>query len=156
MQLSFSEKLGLDPSARYVVFDFWNQRLLGVFKDHMEVDIEPHDTRVLHVHPLLAQPQLIGMSRHISGAYSVLELKWDEAKRTLRGTSQTVPGDAYVLYVYVPDGLAVAKVDGRAGQGGAVPARWQRSGDCLTITLAGQKEPIHWEITFAGVLSNGQ
>ena len=37
----------------------------------MKVEIEPHDTRVLLIHPLLNRPQLIGTSRHITGAYSI-------------------------------------------------------------------------------------
>jgi hypothetical protein len=148
-QISFSQKLGLDPSTPCVVFDYWNQRPLGIFKDRMEVEIEPHDTRVLHIHPLLERPQLIGISRHISGAYSVLDLKWDAAKSALRGSAQTVPGDTYTLYVHVPDGLAVAKIEAASAGVGAVPARKNRAGNCLMIHLAGQQAPIEWQVTFA-------
>src|SRR5438309_4346044 len=31
--LSLPSKLGLDQDASYVAFDFWNQKLLGVFKN---------------------------------------------------------------------------------------------------------------------------
>ena len=58
----------------------------------MEVEIEPHDTRVLHIHPLLGRPQLIGISRHISGAYSVLDLKWDAAQSILQRLFPDRPG----------------------------------------------------------------
>jgi hypothetical protein len=150
-QVSFSEKLGLEPATPCVVFDYWNQRPLGIFKDRMEVEIEPHDTRVLHIHPWLGRPQLIGISRHISGAYSVLDLKWDAAKSVLRGSSQTVPGDAYTLYVNVPDGLTVAKTEATAAGVGAVPARQDWAGNCLMIYLAGRQEPIEWRVTFASV-----
>jgi hypothetical protein len=148
-QVSFSQKLGLDPATPYVVFDYWNQRPLGIFKDRMEVQIEPHDTRVLHIHPWLGRPQLIGISRHITGAYSVLDLKWDTVKNALRGSSQTVPGDAYTLYVNVPDGLTVAKAEATVAGVGAVPARQGWAGRCLMIRLAGRQEPIEWQVTFA-------
>jgi len=124
-----------------------NQRLLGVFKDRIEVDIEPHDTRVLHIHSLQGRPQLIGISRHISGAYSVLDLEWDSAQSILKGSSQTVPGDTYAMYVHVPDGLAVAKVEASAGAR-AVPAHWECAGHRLMVSLAGQQEPIDWKLTF--------
>ena len=93
-QISFSQKLGLEPATPYVVFDYWNQRPLGIFKDRLEVEIEPHDTRVLHIHPWLGRPQLIGISRHISGAYSLLDLQWDAAKTpcaALPGPSRAMP-----------------------------------------------------------------
>ncbi len=147
-QISFSQKLGLEPATPYVVFDYWNQRPLGIFKDRLEVEIEPHDTRVLHTHPWLGRPQLIGISRHISGAYSLLDLQWDAAKSALRGSSRTVPGDAYTLYVNVPDGLTVAKAEATAAGVGAVPARQDWAGNCLVIHLAGQPEPIAWQVTF--------
>jgi hypothetical protein len=49
-ELSFAEQLGLDPAHSYVAFDFWNQKLYGVFKGGMKVEIEPHDTRVFLIH----------------------------------------------------------------------------------------------------------
>ena len=155
-QVSFSQKLGLDPATPYVVFDYWNRRPLGIFKDRMEIEIEPHDTRVLHVHPWLGRPQLIGISRHISGAYSLLDLKWDAAKSALRGSSQTVPGDAYTLYVNVPDGLTVAKAEAAAAGGIAVPARRDWAGNCLMLCLAGRREPIEWQVTFAPAAAVGR
>jgi len=45
--LSFADKLGLSPGSRCVVFDFWNQKLFGVFKDQMKVEIGSHDTLVV-------------------------------------------------------------------------------------------------------------
>ena len=49
--VSFTDKLGMADGSRFIVFDFWNQKLAGVYEDKMEVDIEPHDTRVLLIHP---------------------------------------------------------------------------------------------------------
>ena len=99
-EISFSDKLGLDGGIPYVIFDFWNQKLLGVYRDRLNIDIEPHDTRLLLVHPLQDKPQLIGTSRHITGAYSILDLRWD-GRNTLLGSSETVPGDdLFSFYLY--------------------------------------------------------
>lgn len=65
-------RINLQDGHRYVVFDFWNQKLLGVFSDAIQIDIEGHDTRVLLIHPLLNRPRLIANSRHVSAAYSHL------------------------------------------------------------------------------------
>ena len=56
--LSFAEKLGLPLAAKFIAFDFWNQKLLGVFQGRMAVEVAGHDTRVLFLHPLLNRPNL--------------------------------------------------------------------------------------------------
>ena len=147
-ELSFADKLGVDPQTSYVVFDFWSQKLLGVFKDKMAVTIAPHDTRVLLIHPLMDHPQLVGTSRHITGAYSIQGLKWDAAKNQLRGTSETVSGDAYTLWVYVPTGMNFGHVRARTSGGAEIPAQPELSGNSLKVTFAGQPEPVQWEAEF--------
>ena len=96
--------------VRYAVFDYWEQRLLGVFTDTIPLDVAPHDTRVILVHPLQPHPQLVGISRHITGEHSMLALEWEAATRTLRGTSQGVAGEDYALFVQVPQGASVTRV----------------------------------------------
>jgi hypothetical protein len=147
-ELSFTDKLGLSAGSRYIAFDFWGQKLLGVYQGRMRVQIEPHDTRVLLMHPFLNRPQLIGISRHITGAYSVLDLAWDAAKDQLRGSSETVPGEAYTLFVYVPDGATVSQV--RAATKGAreVPVRPELTGNSLMISFQGQQEVVDWQVKF--------
>src|ERR1051325_11319079 len=75
-RVGLADKLGLDGDSKYVVFDFWNQKFLGSFSDHVELPVAAHDTRVLLIHPEMNRPQLIGLSRHISGTYSVLSQAW--------------------------------------------------------------------------------
>jgi Melibiase/Alpha galactosidase C-terminal beta sandwich domain len=147
--LSFAEKLGLPSGTRYVVFDFWAQRLLGVFADTLPLRIEPHDTRVVLIHPLLPRPQLVGTSRHITGAYSVESVEWDAATRRLRGSSRTVPGEDYALFLHVPEGMAVSAVDATAEGGGRVPVAQETSGPSLKITFRGQPEAIAWQVEFS-------
>jgi hypothetical protein len=145
--LDLGEKLGLDPEQRYVVFDFWNQKLLGTYKSHLLATIEPHDTRVLFIHPLSNRPQIVGISRHISGAYSIQRLSWDDAARTLHGSSQTVPGDPYVLWFYVPDGMEILRVRAVV-QGRDLPARHEREGNSLMVRFDGQQSSVDWEVAF--------
>ena len=109
-ELSFADKLGLSAGSRYIAFDYCGQKLFGVFKDRMKVEIDPHDTRIFLLHPVLNRPQLVGTSRHITGAYSIEDLAWDSSKKRLRGASETVPGDSYTLWFYVPEGVTVAQV----------------------------------------------
>ena len=149
-EFSFADKLGVDPEASYVVFDFWAQKILGGFKGQMAVTIEPHDTRVFLVHPLLNRPQLVGTSRHITGAYSTRDLAWDGSKNLLRGSSETVSGEAYTLWFYIPKGAAVSRI-GAGTKGNAVVAVQQElSGNSLKVTFPGQPEAVDWEVEFTG------
>jgi len=146
--LDFAGKLGLNPELSYVVFDFWGQKLLGTFKGKMDVAIDPHDTRVLLIHPLAKHPQLVGTSRHISGAYSIDDLAWDSAKNSIRGTSESVPGDDYTLWFYVPAGVNVAGVRVQTKAQPAVAAQHELAGNVLKVTFKGQAAPAEWEISF--------
>jgi hypothetical protein len=65
-KVSLVDKLGRSSSTGYTAFDFWNQKLLGVFADELELPIDPHDTRVLPIHPALNRPQLAGETRATS------------------------------------------------------------------------------------------
>jgi hypothetical protein len=147
-ELSFTDKLGVDPEASYVVFDFWAQKLLGVFKRRMDVSIEPHDTRVLLIHPVLNRPQLVGTSRHITGAYSIRDVKWEASQHRLRGSSDTVPGDDYSLWFYVPNGSGGSQARAHTSANATIPVRQERQGNALRLTFPGQTEPVEWEIAF--------
>jgi hypothetical protein len=147
-ELSFADKLGVDPEASYVVFDFWAQKLLGVFQGKMAVTIEPHDTRVLLIHPLANHPQLVGTSRHITGAYSIQGMEWDGAQHRLRGTSETVSGDAYTLWVYVPKGVSISQVRARTKGNAEVPVQHELRGNSLGLSFQGQPEAVDWEVEF--------
>ena len=145
--IDLSEKLGLDPSGKYVAFDFWNQKILGVVKQDLSIEIDPHDTRVLLIHPLAQHPQLVGLSRHISGTYSLRELSWDSSKNILSGTSESVPGDPYALWVNVPDGFKVLGVKATS-KSREIALEKQSDGSSLTVRFKGVAEPVHWEIRF--------
>ena len=149
MGISFADKLGLSSGSPYVAFDFWGQKLLGVFKDRLEVEVEPHDTRVLLIHPWLNRPQVVGTSRHITGAYSILDLAWNSSTNRLRGSAQTVPGDNYSLWVYVPEGVKVARVHAAAKGGQDVPVHYEQTGNSLMVSFQGQQEAVDWEVEFA-------
>ena len=146
--LSFGEQLGLAADAPYLVFDFWQQRLLGVFLGRMSVEIEPHDTRVLTIRPALERPQLVGISRHISGSFSVLSLDWDAATYQLRGSSQSVPGEDYTLFIHVPKGIRVAGVAAAAGDFRGLPVRQTLTGELLQVIFAGQAQAVRWTVSF--------
>ncbi len=146
-KVAFADKLGLAPGS-YAVFDFWAQKLLGVFEGSIDLQVEPHDTRVLLIHPALHHPQLMGTARHISGSFSIDEQAWDETKNRLHGTSTTIAGAPYTLWIRVPKGFSVSAAKAASGSG-EVPVQKELNGELLTLVFAGQPGPVQWDVSFA-------
>lgn len=144
----FFNQLGLALDRRYVVFDFWKQQPLGVFKNKLDLSIEPHDTRVLFIHPLADRPQLIGNSRHISGTYSIVSQGWNETGKELHGESNTIPGQPYILWFYIPNSYTKASVQVNVKTGKAISATWRQQGGFASLRFTGADEPVKWRIRF--------
>ena len=145
--IDLKQKLGLAANRDYVVFDFWLQAELGVARNTLDISIQPHDTRVLFVHPLLDRPQLVGMSRHISGSFSLQNVAWDDKKQTLRGTSETVAKDPYTVWIHLPDRVRVAQAKAKAA-GHEVAVTQKVRGNSLMLRFEAQPAPVDWEIAF--------
>jgi hypothetical protein len=146
--IDLASKLQLDPALPYVVFDFWNQKLVGVFEKSIQLEVEPHDTRVLAVHPLQRHPQLIGNSRHISGSFSVLANHWDGDKLVMSGKAQTVGDDPYTAWIYFPKGFSVRGVEAASVTRKAVVVNEKADGELLGISFHGGGEVVSWTIQF--------
>ena len=143
-RISFRDKLGLNPQNPYIAFDFWQQKLVGVFEDGLEVVIEPHDTRVFIIRPALSRPQLLATSRHITGAFSIKSLAWKQSESTLTGSSQTIPDEPYSLFVYIPEDLTMYGINTNA------EILFQKNTNgLLEVAFKGQKELINWSFVFS-------
>jgi hypothetical protein len=149
--ISLKDKLGIDQAAGYVVFDFWNKKLSGLCTDRIDVEVEPHDTKVLLVHPDLGHPQLVGISRHISGVYSLSDIDWENNSLTLKGKSETLKGEAYVLYVYVPDGLSVARIKASSSENSVVETASELEDNLLRVNIGGSNGSVSWQVQFANI-----
>jgi hypothetical protein len=149
--IRLEDDLGLEKGKEYLVFDFWNQKLKEITKDEITSMIPAHGTQVYFIRPVLARPQLMATSRHITGAVSIKQLVWDPSKSTLSGTSEIVEGAFYSLFFHVPEGMAVSKVDSKA------EILFHKMRDqVLEVKFSGRtaKEDqniINWTIEFQGV-----
>jgi hypothetical protein len=112
--ISLGEDLGLNAEKEYLVFDFWDQKLKEIAKEKITASIPAHGTRVYFIKPVLERPQLLATSRHITGAVSIKQLAWEPSKSILSGTSEIVVGTPYSLFIHVPEGMEVSKVDAEA------------------------------------------
>jgi hypothetical protein len=147
LKLDLAQKLGLSGDRSYVAFDFWNHRDLGVINRSLESRIEGHDTRVLFIRPLLNRPQLVGISRHISGSYSVRALEWDSSKHLLRGSSIAPEGEPYTLWIHVPAEFHASRITAQS-RAKIVATDNDVSGQSLSVQFRGQTAPVDWEVQF--------
>jgi melibiase-like protein/alpha galactosidase C-like protein len=151
-RVNLEAKLGLPGGKPYVVFDFWNQKEIGVIDQALEADIEPHDTRVLFVHPLLDRPQLVGMSRHISGTYSIQKLEWIASQHRLDGRSDAPTDATYTLWIHLPQGMHPTRFAAHAGTRD-IAITHNLNGRSLAIRFQGQHEPVDWEVEFTSSMA---
>lgn len=141
--LDFARTLGLAPESHYIVFDFWNRKLLGSFSGSVDADVNSHDTRVFLIHPDLRTPQVLGTSRHLTGAFSQQGLKWDERGRALSGTSETIAAAPYSVWIRVPPGYRVSHIVAPSTH------QQQQEGELFTLTFDGSGHPVDWEVDFS-------
>jgi hypothetical protein len=103
----------------------------------------------LLVHPVLDRPQLIGISRHITGACSIQQVAWDSSQWVLSGASESVAGQEYILFFHVPDNVAVGEARASAKSGAVVPVHLERTGALLSAAFEGGPEVVSWQLGFA-------
>jgi hypothetical protein len=94
--------LGLNPSKKYYVYDFWNSRLIGVHPGsaRLEQGLRPGEARMMSIHAVEAHPQFISTNRHImQGFEDMVRCEWEGKSAELRGTSKVIGGETYRVVI---------------------------------------------------------
>jgi hypothetical protein len=100
-------QLGLDPHNDYAVFEFWEEKLLGISKAGVELTLPPESSRIISIRKLSGVPQLIGTDMHLlQGYHEVKGITWDGKKGVLSGNYRRMTGIAGKAFLYVPEGYA--------------------------------------------------
>ncbi|MBI5833330.1 MAG: hypothetical protein HZB16_13615 [Armatimonadetes bacterium] len=91
--------LGLDPRRTWYAYDFWNACSLGKLPagGTLSQTLRPGEARVIALHAVEANPQVLATDRHLSqGQWDLVgRPSWDAARATLRGASRVVGGEPY-------------------------------------------------------------
>jgi hypothetical protein len=142
-EVSFEGTLGLNPDKSYLVFDFWNQRLGGVFREGFKAGIKSYDTRVFIVRPAESRPQFITSDRHLTGAVGVERLAWDETAGSVSGTAHMMPDEDLSLFFHVPMDRSFAKfvADGKV-------LETRQEGELLKVRIAAKQGTVDWTCRF--------
>ena len=133
------KELGL-PAGSYLIWDFWQMRLLGKLGRELKVDVEPGNVRCLRIMPMPDRPAVVSTDMHITqGLVELDKVKWSARKLQLSGEP---PGArrARAVYLYIPTGYVLR-------EGG--PAVMVAEG-CARLPLEFGEATVTWAVRFAG------
>ena len=105
-------ELGLDPTVKHLLFDFWDRSCRWLDEGLVEETIEPRYERILIVHPEPAEPMVAATSRHLlGGAVEVADesVSTDNGVTTLTATIDSPVGHEFTVWV-AGAGLTLDKV----------------------------------------------
>jgi hypothetical protein len=98
---------GLDPGAEYAVFEFWEEKFLGVHRGGIELTLPPQCSRVISLRKITGVPQLIGTDMHLlQGHHEISRLAWDAQHGVLSGRYRRAPGLQGKAFFLVPAGYS--------------------------------------------------
>jgi hypothetical protein len=100
------KQLQLDPEKKYVVYDFWMERLVGEVSHNIELRVLPESVTLLSFHEKKNIPQVISTDRHVlQGAVEINDIEWDETNKRLIGVSTGPVKTSHNVLVYIPEGI---------------------------------------------------
>lgn len=148
--------LGLDSTAAYHVYDFWNGTYYGAWKHGVFIDVPPADVRVMTLVRATERPVLVSTSRHITqGWVELLALRHGGTSThpSLSGESRVIGGDPYTLTVGLPRGAPTFRLTAARVQGGVdgapVSVSWSSHQGYATVTIrTDTTQAVRWEIEF--------
>lgn len=107
------DEIGESEKRRFIGWEFWGGRLLGVLSGRMELPVSPRSVRLVALQPDLGHPQFLSSDRHITqGAIGLKDHRWQGGKLTIK--AEVIGGFPQTLRFAVPQGYVFksATVDG--------------------------------------------
>jgi hypothetical protein len=99
--------LGLSPETDATVFEFWEQKFIGIHRGKLTLTLPSQSSRILAIHKLASHPQIIGTDmHHLQGYHELTKLSWDDKAHVLSGECKRMPGISGQLFIYVPKGFS--------------------------------------------------
>lgn len=92
----------LDSNKRYYIYDFWNNKLIGIFKgnEYFNVHLGSLESAIFSVKEVGNNPQIIHTNRHImQGWMDTKNILWEKSNKTLHGASLTAVDEPYIMII---------------------------------------------------------
>jgi hypothetical protein len=126
-------------SGRYLAFDFWKEKFLGVVEKPVFDRLERGACQVIALRPDLNRPQVLGTNRHLSqGVYELDRITW--RANVLSGNFKRGPGRQWSVFVRVPSAWRVDGVSPGISS--------SLEGEVLKLTFPEGSEGMDWRVEF--------
>ncbi|MHB0997862.1 MAG: hypothetical protein ACYC27_01335 [Armatimonadota bacterium] len=142
-----SDEVG-KTDRKYVLYDFWNQRLLGKYTGSASFKLPEKSGRVIVVREIQNHPQILSIGDHIGqGVEELRESRWDAGIQTLTCTTQGRRGATNtVVRMYIPEGWKIRSVAVNNKS-----ASWEEyHPEVIRLEIPDKNGPVTWRATFDG------
>lgn len=100
------ERLGIDSHAQ-IVWDFWEERYLGIRSGGLAVDVLPRSVRLLRISQQREHPWLLSTDMHVrQGQAEIEDVQWNSGSSTLMFRATRPKGYRGNVYLRIRKGLA--------------------------------------------------
>jgi hypothetical protein len=131
--------LELNKSKKYYVFDFWNQKPLGVIAGSgvLSANLLGGEALVFAIKEVENHPQIIGTNRHVMcGLMELSNTNWDERKKKLQFTADLIGGETMDITIAVPEGANYKTV---AVKSDTSKVTFEQDGQYVRISASSEK-----------------
>lgn len=99
-------KLDIPEDKEYLMFDFWNEQFLGIFKEsYIFKNVPGRSVKLVCMREKKARPQILSTDIHFTqGAVEFEKVAWDENTCSLRGVLKNYRPGPHKLFVYLSGG----------------------------------------------------
>jgi hypothetical protein len=103
------KRIGLDPAAEYLVWNFWNERCDGICKATLQMTAAPQSVTLLRLSAKRPHPWLVSTDMHVrQGQAEIEDCQWDPATTTLKFRAKRPAGQSGSVFFSAPAGWRVA------------------------------------------------
>ena len=141
--------IGLDPTAAYYIYDFWNDALVGKLsgREKVEKTLEPSACAMLSVRKAQTYPQVLSTNRHLlQGWADLADVKWNAPSRQLTGTAKVIGGEPFRIALAC-NGLKPANAHTATGEARLEPHPAGANYITLVLENPSTSDPA-WSVTF--------
>mgnify|MGYP005851863329 CR=1 FL=1 len=132
------QELGLNSDQKYLVFDFWNQKLEGSYEKSFSVFLKNHSSRLFSVHLLQDRPKYISNNRHFTqGAFDIKQIDWSNAENTLKIRIETTQDHQHKLWCYAPKTYKIQSIECEA-----IQPRYNQDNELISIEFKAEFQKI--------------
>jgi len=106
--------LDLNPDKKYYVFDFWNQKPLGIIAGagNLSVNLKSGESGVYAVKEVENYPVILGTNRHVMcGLMELNNRGWEPRKKKLEFVADLVGSETMDITIAIPAGTKYKAID---------------------------------------------